>query len=361
MNHDPSQRPPCGKRFGLLLALVFLSCTPLGLVGCSRMSETASAPVEPPRSEVESGPIRLTAELSPGQPALSDRPVLNVTVEHEPDVSFELLPIGEELGDFRVLETTESLPTVEQGRDRITYHMTLEPKHPGDLEIWPVAIAYTDYRAAGDGKRHTLETRPLRVKVTSMIESESPSLAELRPDASPVELPFSYAIWVYTALGATGVGLAGWYAWSCYQARERNKNQRPPTPRELAARELDELLAARLAQRDVKRFYLGLTGVVRRFIERTTGIRAPEQTTEEFLREISTKNQFDSNENRRLKNFLESADLVKFAAHRPAEEDIEQSVERAKDFAGLNDNPTSPTTANSTDQENRPAEEVTRC
>ena len=33
-------------------------------------------------------------------------------------------------------------------------------------------------------------------------------------------------------------------------------------------------------------YYMELTAVVRRYIERTTGVRAPEQTTEEFLHEV---------------------------------------------------------------------------
>ena len=47
------------------------------------------------------------------------------------------------------------------------------------------------------------------------------------------------------------------------------------------------LLAENLpAQGLVKEFYLRLTGIVRQYVEDTTGIRAPEQTTEEFLRDM---------------------------------------------------------------------------
>jgi hypothetical protein len=36
-----------------------------------------------------------------------------------------------------------------------------------------------------------------------------------------------------------------------------------------------------------------------------------------------------------LKDFLESADLVKFAAHQPMFSDVEESFRRAKVFVGL--------------------------
>jgi len=47
-----------------------------------------------------------------------------------------------------------------------------------------------------------------------------------------------------------------------------------------------KLAASGLMETDVKVYFVELTAIVRRYIERTTGIRAPEQTTEEFLCEI---------------------------------------------------------------------------
>jgi hypothetical protein len=78
-----------------------------------------------------------------------------------------------------------------------------------------------------------------------------------------------------------------------------------------------------------------LTGLVRRYIERTQGIRAPEQTTQEFLAEIARRPDFPREEARRLRDFLESADLVKFAAYEPREEDTEESLHRARLFVGV--------------------------
>ena len=60
----------------------------------------------------------------------------------------------------------------------------------------------------------------------------------------------------------------------------------------------------------------------------------PEQTTQEFLHEISRRSDFPADESRRLRSFLEAADLVKFAAHRPRKADVEESFRRAKVFVG---------------------------
>ena len=107
------------------------------------------------------------------------------------------------------------------------------------------------------------------------------------------------------------------------------------SPFERAYLELDTLIERNLAETDVKLFYVELTAIVRRYIERTTGVRAPEQTTEEFLREIGSFATFSPDDRARLQQFLESADLVKFAGQRPDNQDIEQSFERAKAFIGI--------------------------
>jgi hypothetical protein len=117
--------------------------------------------------------------------------------------------------------------------------------------------------------------------------------------------------------------------------RQASEADVPLSPKELAWLELERLVQQNLAQKDVKLFYVELTGVIRRYIERSTGVRAPEQTTEEFLSQISRHTSFAAEESDRLKAFLESADLVKFAAQEPRAEDIEEAFERAKVFIGL--------------------------
>jgi len=79
-------------------------------------------------------------------------------------------------------------------------------------------------------------------------------------------------------------------------------------------------------------FYVELTGIVRRYIERTTGIRAPEQTTEEFFAAIRSDRRFDPERARQLKDFLAACDLVKYAAAQPRTEDMEEAFSLAAAF-----------------------------
>ena len=117
--------------------------------------------------------------------------------------------------------------------------------------------------------------------------------------------------------------------------RRKRRPIEPPrrTPEEIAQEALALLLAENLPARGlVKEFYLRLTGIVRQYVEDTTGLRAPEQTTEEFLRDMRSRNVFPRERSARLAEFLEAADLVKYAGQRPEEGQIDQAVARAHEF-----------------------------
>ena len=180
-----------------------------------------------------------------------------------------------------------------------------------------------------------MESESLEIEVTSVLGEEAPSLEALRPPAGPMELPMGSRLpWAWA--GAALLVLTGG---AFFLFRRRRRRAVPLearlSPRERAYLELKRILEEHLAERDLKEFYVELTGIVRRYIEDTTGIRAPEQTTEEFLHEMEGRAVFQGEERLRLREFLESADLVKFAAFRPDKEEVERSFERAKAFVGL--------------------------
>ena len=288
------------------------------------------------RSEVERGPVRVTVEVEPARARLSDEPVLTLTIRSEAGVTVHKPPFGESLGDFIIRDFHEPLPQMEGDREVLRQIYTLEPTRTGSLTVWPISVSFTDTRPDGDGRQHTVETEGVTIEVSSVVGSDVPSLDELRPMAPPVELPRTAGtgIWLLPMV-LVALTVAGALIWWRRKRRRREEIVRQLSPRELAWLELQRLLESNLAEEDVKRFYLELTAVVRRYIERSTGVRAPEQTTEEFLIQISRDATYPVEESQRLKSFLESADLVKFAAYRPRGEDIEESFRRAKRFLAL--------------------------
>jgi hypothetical protein len=293
------------------------------------------------RSEVERGPVRLVVEAAPKRASLSDEPTLTLTIESQRGAKVRKPPFGESLGDFAIRDFREPLPEIRGDREIIRQVYTLEPMRAGRLAIQPISVTFIDGRPGGDGEEHSVESEPLAIEVTTVLGEEAPSLDDLAGLEGPVDLPrrSSAGFW----LAAAGALLAGLAA-AVLLWRVRRKGEAPEeiarSPQELAYLELEQLLEQGWQEKDVKLFYVGLTGIVRRYIERTTGVHAPEQTTEEFLREVGEGEVFVSGERDRLRAFLESADLVKFAAHQPGASDVEQTFRRAKAFIGLEDQET---------------------
>ena len=106
--------------------------------------------------------------------------------------------------------------------------------------------------------------------------------------------------------------------WRCAAQAPANRTARGKLRRRSRRRPWRSLLAENLPARGlVKEFYLRLTGIVRQYVEDTTGIRAPEQTTEEFLRDMRSRAVFSPERSVQLAEFLEAADMIKYAGQQP--------------------------------------------
>ena len=105
------------------------------------------------------------------------------------------------------------------------------------------------------------------------------------------------------------------------------------SPIERAMYELEQLLKKGLPGRGFyKDFYVELTMVVRRYIRRQYGVRAPNLTTEEFLRAAVADPSFPQTSVTELKAFLESADLVKFAGLEATSEMAAGATGKARNY-----------------------------
>ena len=105
------------------------------------------------------------------------------------------------------------------------------------------------------------------------------------------------------------------------------------SPIERAWVELDRLLKKGLPGRGkYKDFYVELTMVVRRYVQRKYGIKAPHLTTEEFFAELQNSNTQTLDNSNTLRRFLESADLVKFAGVEATPEMADEATDSARGY-----------------------------
>ena len=216
-------------------------------------------------------------------------------------------PLGDRLSDDG---------RVVRGREYV-----LQPFLPGEYEIPSLNVVING--------TSQLATDPIAIAVESVLEDTE--AAELRDIAEPVDIPVPWWWWVLA-----GAGLAAILAAAAWWLRRRRAARLAPkvvAPHEAALAALDELLSDGLPEAgQVKPFYLQLSDIVRRYVEERFGLRAPEQTTEEFLAAMAAAPVIGNDHQRLLRGFLEQADMVKFAKFAPGRDEIGATVDAAKNF-----------------------------
>jgi hypothetical protein len=316
-------------------------CGVVLIAGCGGMGRKGDASATSAGNSIErsaqKGPVKLSVRVSPREPRLSDLVEMDVTVETQPGVEIKPPAFGQAVGDFLIRDYTER-PAEPGATNTRRFHYQLEPAHAGKHLIRSVSIEFVDKRANSEAKAEPvlLETEPLEVNVTSELGNEAPSLANLEPMLPPQSVPrVSAAAWVGAGVVAAVLAIVAGVL--LVRRRKRRVVEAPRlSPEEIARAALQLLLSENLPARGlIKEFYLRLTGIVRQYVEDTTGIRAPEQTTEEFLRDMRSRQAFPRERGARLAEFLEAADLIKYAGQTPQEGQTEEAIARAHEFVGL--------------------------
>lgn len=145
------------------------------------------------------------------------------------------------------------------------------------------------------------------------------------------EIPSGWA-WAGRVGLALALVLLGWWAWKKWRQKAAEQSLVPAIPPAVTARErLREALA--LIEQP-QPFCFAITETLRSYLEAQFGLRATEQTTEEFLESLHQSLALDRKHKSVLEEFLTRCDLVKFAKVEPARvelQDLHQSALRLVD------------------------------
>ena len=151
-------------------------------------------------------------------------------------------------------------------------------------------------------------------------------MEDIRDIKGLVPLPHNW--WWLCLLLILAAALAYWL-WKRRQSTDATPALPPLTPYELAIRALQQL---REDNPPAEEFYTRLSDIVRHYLEGRFRLHAPEQTTEEFLYEVSENNVLTREHKDLLGAFLQESDLVKFARHHPEPADMQRALEAADKF-----------------------------
>ncbi len=277
-----------------------------------------------------SGPVKFTLEVSAKSISTADSFVCRMTMDlaegyeaEFPDLAFPDDVPGTILTRFDEHEKKE-------GDRRLQIReYEIEPEFEGTIEF-PAMEVY--YRKAADVKEDRLEIEPVEVTVTAT-ELGGDAIA-FRPARGLIETDRIEAmqrrIWP-KVLGAVAIAAALAVA-VVWWARRPKVEPPPPPAHEIALKRLRELERSDLiGRRKVEPFFVAVTEIVRDYIEGAFGLRAPEQTTEEFLAGLATAGEV-ARHREVLQPFLTAADEVKFARFDADETAMRRAFETAERF-----------------------------
>jgi len=208
---------------------------------------------------------------------------------------------------------------VEDGSlvEQYQYHTLASPELAGEYVIPAATITYRT--AAGQEVQTSLATTSILI---------------LYPNTSNLTIPTDYRFLILPAIvlaALTIVGSGGLLYLRHRRSRfsKRESSFPPLPPGELARKELGAIQAMRLPHKgEFKQYYSLVSEAVRKFLGAEFHVPVLERTTEEVMQNMHNRD-VPEHVRERTGQFLQEADLVKFAKYHPRLEEAETAMGRA--------------------------------
>lgn len=297
--------------------LILIALTGVLLVAsCGRSHDVSSKAVDP---------SSLSVNLSTNIVRVGD--VLQMTLTAElPPTDTLAIPEFAQGKDLIVRNRQEKKQTLGNGRIRTTLMYDLTSFVVGDHTISTNAVQFVH----SDGTTTTTPFPMTKFSVQSLLAGPNTPLRDIKGLA---DWPGAFPRWLTGLLLISVLAVIAALVVHRFLTTPRTILQYSPPPpaHETALNELRSLLAKGwIESENVEPFYTELSSIMRRYIENRFGLRAPERTTEEFIREAATSRLLSSDHQMLTSGFLEQCDLVKFARHRPQRADMQNGYNAAE-------------------------------
>ena len=268
--------------------------------------------------------LKIDADVAQIDPAKSV--FLRVELKAPSDRTATLPDLRDRVKGFSLAEEFAEEPKKEKdGSLTQVMNWRLVPEPCADVyKIRPFVVKVSPklLSARSDEGRYSFVAGPVKFEQPAAREPVTGEM-ECSPSRDLPPLSWKLVGWIALALAVAAIVLVALVALVRYLARRVKEHRMSPIERAWA--ELDRLLKKGLPGRGrYKDFYVELTMVVRRYIQRRYGIRAPHMTTEEFLRAAKPSDE--------LRRFLESADMVKFAGVEATPDMADEATDSARTY-----------------------------
>jgi len=246
------------------------------------------------------------------------------------DVELTYPVIIDSLAHVEIIKEYE--PEVIESDDlkSIRFHYIISYYDSSEVNIPSISV---EYKIIGDTITQVVFSNPVTFNVHTVEVSTDTDIEDVKP---PITIPLDWKLvlmWVLIALTVLGI------AYLLYQRYKKKKSEQPLEKKIIkipahikALTKLDNLEKEQLWQKGlIKDYHSNITGIVRGYFEDRFELPALELTTSESmseLRKVSEAEIISETTN----NFLNNADLVKFAKFIPLDSVNEEMMAQAKEI-----------------------------
>lgn len=305
------------------------------LLGCQKKKAEFTAPQT-------SDPVAVNVFVDKPQVRVGDLVKYTISVNSQTNIAVAMPDFAENLAPMGslLIHDWDNLPEEKLPGGRVVKKQTyeLETYLTGVYEIPPAKVDFVI-----NGNTNTLYSSALCVEVVSI--AKEGEMNDIRDVKGVVELLLkeknrTKVIIVLASLAAVALVLL-----LCLR-KKKEKAAPPPVPAHIKAlAALHKLTESDLWEKGLyKEYFSRLSDILRVYIEDRFQLRAPEQTTEEFLAILRQDPEFTYEQREMLRSFLNECDMIKFAKGetslelaQSAIEDIEKFIEQTKEQPKVNE------------------------
>ena len=310
------------KKHIYLLQRLALGLVALVLFYAFGCREQASAPAFPESSS----PLQVGVATSTNNIYIGDIFSVKLLAVHPADTILSVPPLTQPEKQLVVRDRKQESHLLEDGRQQtlIQYQMTSFRIGTHILSTGLVQCADSE------GKVTQVSFPDTRITVHSMLTGKEEEMQDIKGIVSwPGRVP--RWIWAFGIIAIITLVIALIIRHFLTKPRTILHAVAPPPPHKIALAALEALKRKGwIESENVEPFYVELSSIARQYLEARYHLRAPEQTTEEFIRDAVNSRKLSTDHQQLLRDFLEQSDLVKFARHHPGQDDMRHAFAAAE-------------------------------
>ncbi|HUX93079.1 MAG TPA: hypothetical protein VMV36_04670 [Ignavibacteriaceae bacterium] len=254
---------------------------------------------------------------------------INFTIQVQHDKKENIIPptIQDTIGALVVIKKDTSFDTDNNGAITSTYKYILSGYDSALVLIPPVSI---QYKGSSDTVFQSVSTNPVQVLVSTLKISPGGKIKDVK---APIKIPLDWKLILLWALAGIIILLAAYLLIRRYLKKRSLIPEIQKiiilTPHEIALNSLHDLEEKKLWQQGfIKEYHSSITEIIRRYFEKRYQLPALELTTSEALELLKRRSDTEVILNV-TKDFLNNADMVKFAKFIPLNSVNEEMLKQA--------------------------------